>query len=111
MNRKGHCGFLIQAFCDARGKFLHCSACHSGGTRDASAFAGSVLCELLEGGALPAEYYVIGDEAYRAIAQFLVPWPGSQFDPFRDSFNYHLSLMSQVIERFFDMVLKQIGRA
>lgn len=109
MNRKGYYGFIVQAFCDARGKFLYCSACHSGGTHDASAFAGSALCELLEKGSLPAEYYVIGDEAYRATAQFLVPWSGRRLDSARDSFNYHLSLMRQVIERSFGMVLKRWG--
>lgn len=109
MNRKGYYGIVVQAFCDARGKFLYCSACHSGGTHDASAYAGSALCAALEQGLLPDHLYVIGDEAYRAAKQFLVPWSGRGLDPYRDSFNYHLSLMRQVIERSFGMVFKRWG--
>lgn len=60
MNRKGYYGIVVQAFCDARGKFLYVSASHAGGTHDSVAYEGSAVADALSRGMLPPEYYVIG---------------------------------------------------
>lgn len=108
-NRKGFFGIVAQAFCDSSMRFLYVSACHAGSTHDAVAFNGGALAEALRGGLLPEPYYVIGDEAYAASAQFLTPWSGRGLSPAKDAFNYHLSLMRQVIERAFGLLIRRWG--
>src|SRR3546814_19584132 len=79
--------------------------CHAGSTHDAVAFAGTALEEALTGKELPADYYIVDDEAYSATEQFLIPWSGSQLPVDKDSYNYHHSLMRQVIERVALVIL------
>src|SRR5690606_8592092 len=80
-----------------------------GGTHDSVAYKSSDLAEKIAADLLPKEYYVIGDDAYEASSQFLTPWPGRRLSPEKDSFNYHLSQMRQVVERSFGMLTKRFS--
>lgn len=99
----------MQAFCSARLEFLYVSACHAGSTHDAVAYDSTALADALSAGDLPAQYYVVGDEAYSATKQFLTPWSGRQLSVDKDSYNYHHSLMRQVIERAFGVLTRRWG--
>ena len=48
---------------------------------------------------LPRKYFLIGDEAFMCEKQFLVPYSGRGIGSVKDSFNFHLSVRRQVIER------------
>mmetsp|Transcript_20236 Transcript_20236/g.29052 ORF Transcript_20236/g.29052 Transcript_20236/m.29052 type:complete len:117 (-) Transcript_20236:50-400(-) len=50
-----------------------------------------------------------GDEAFVNTQQFLVPWSGRGLDPWKVSFNYHLSSMRQCIERSFSHLTQRWG--
>ena len=64
---------------------------------------------LLEQGRLPLPFYVIGDEAFICTNQFLVPWSGHGLDAWKDTFNFHLSVMRQCIERAFALLTQRWG--
>jgi hypothetical protein len=98
-NRKGVWGIVILAGCDANTRFDLWNACNTGSTTDCTAWDNSSLKSLIENGRLPYEYYFIGDEAFTCTNQFLVPWGGNGIGRAKDSFNYHLSVRRQVIER------------
>lgn len=109
-NRKGCFAIVCLAGCDASCRFTFFSAEHSGGTNDVMAWNMSRLKHWLERGNLPDDYYFIGDQAFVNTNQFLTPWPGSLQDDFaKDSFNYHLSLMRQCIERAFGLMVRRWG--
>jgi hypothetical protein len=63
----------------------------------------------LEEGMLPTPFYFIGDEAFVCSTQFLVPWSGHGLDAWKDSFNFHLSVMRQCIERAFALLTQRWG--
>lgn len=109
MNRKGKFALVVQAFVDSTTRFLFVSANHAGSTHDSVAFAGTSLAAHIENGRLPSDFYVIGDEAYVASEQFLTPWSGRNLSVEQDAFNYHLSLMRQVVERAFGITFKRWG--
>ncbi len=109
-NRKGFYGIVIMAGCDHHCRFNFFSAECTGATHDITAWEQSELKRILfDDKALPKPNYVIGDEAFTNLEQFLVPWSGRGLGPWRDSFNYHLSSMRQCIERAFGILTKRWG--
>jgi len=65
--------------------------------------------EIIMKNRLPNKYFFIGDEAFTCTKQFLVPYSGRGIGRDKDSFNYHLSVRRQVIERAFGMMVKRWG--
>jgi hypothetical protein len=108
-NRKGCYGIVVLAGCDANTKFLMFSCQSTGSTNDYLAWKWCTVKELLDEGHLPNQFYFIGDEAFINCNQFLVPWSGHSLDPWKSSFNYHLSAMRQCIERAFALLVKRWG--
>ena len=108
-NRKGMWGIVILAGCDARCKFHMWNNKNTGSTNDCTAWDNSALKERIEDGALPGNYYFIGDEAFVLQNNFLIPWGGTGIGSAKDSFNYHLSARRQVIERAFGILVKRWG--
>ena len=100
-NRKCGFGFIVLAASDIRGKFIFGTAKHSGSTNDIIAWQDSALYEAIEEGLLPAEYFIIGDEAFTCTNQVLSPWPGRGIGTWKDSFNFWLSHSRPCIERAF----------
>ncbi len=75
---------------------------NSGSTNDCIAWELSLLKKLvIDEGKLPAQFFLIGDEAFSCVNQFLVPYSGRGLGTWKDSFNFHLSAMRQVIEAQF----------
>lgn len=109
MNRKGYFGIVCLAMCDSQCRFTYFSANHAGSTHDAVAFNDSELIDILEKQLLPSEYFMISDEAFAIQDQFLTPWPGARLPSAHDSFNHHLSMMRQTIERSFGMLVRRWG--
>lgn len=109
-NRHGCWGLVVLAGCDARCKFTMFSCMNSGSTNDCIAWELSLLKRLInDEGRLPAQYFIIGDEAFSCTDQLLVPYSGRGLGVWKDSFNYHLSLMRQVIERAFAILTQRWG--
>ena len=109
-NRKGVWGIVILAGCDANTKFHLFSAKNTGSTNDCTAWDNCTLKRLIdEEGFLPVQYYFIGDEGFSCANQFLVPWGGKRIGHDKDSFNYHLSVRRQVIERAFGILTRRWG--
>jgi hypothetical protein len=108
-NRKGVWGIVILAGCDARTKFHLFSAKNTGSTNDCTAWDNSNLKKLIDEGFLPVQFYFIGDEGFSCTNQFLVPWGGNRIGHDKDSFNYHLSVRRQVIERAFGILTRRWG--
>ena len=108
-NRHECFGIVILAGCDAKTKFLMWSCKSTGSTNDVLAWEFCNFKTLLDNGKLPFKFYVIGDEAFVCTNQFLVPWSGRGLDPWKDSFNFHLSAMRQCIERAFALLVQRWG--
>jgi DDE superfamily endonuclease len=100
---------VVIAGCDANLKYHMFSCVSSGSTHDSMALEFSAFKTLLDDGFLPADYYIIGDEAFKCTDQFLVPWSGTGLGLWKDSFNFHLSRMRQVIERSFGVLTRRWG--
>jgi hypothetical protein len=58
---------------------------------------------------LPSKYFFIGDEGFTCEDQLVTPWSGTGIGAAKDSFNYHLSVRRQVIERAFGILTKRWG--
>ena len=108
-NRKGTFAVLAMGIADLKGKFLHFSCNHTGSTHDALAWDTNWLKQRIHDGGLPAEFFLIGDEAFSNTQQMLSPWPGTGIGDWKDSFNYHLSKCRQCVERAFGMLVRRWG--
>jgi hypothetical protein len=113
-NRKSCWAIVVLAGCDARLRFNMVSARSSGSTHDHIIWESSVLKRQLDeefknGSLRSTDYYVIGDEAFVCTNHLLTPWSGRNLDPYKDSFNYHLSSMRQCIERAFGLLTQRWG--
>jgi hypothetical protein len=98
-NRHGCWGLVVLAGCDARCRFTMFSCKNCGSTNDTVAWELSEMKHLLEQGRLPNRFFLIGDEAFTCTNVLLVPYSGRGLGAWKDSFNYHLSVMRQCIER------------
>jgi hypothetical protein len=59
---------------------------------------------------MPSKYYIVGDDAYCAAEQVVVPYPGNH--PFRDpydNFNFFQSSTRMSIECAFGMLVRRFG--
>ena len=108
-NRKDMFGIVVMAGCSSDTRFMMFSCISSGSTNDVIAWNMSNVKNALDEGRLPPKYYFIGDEAFSNTNQFLVPWSGHGLDPWKDSFNFHLSSMRQCIERAFGILTQRWG--
>lgn len=108
-NRHDCFGLVVLAGCDAQKRFLMLSCKNTGSTHDSQAWEMSRMKHALDNNELPEQYYFIGDEAFCCTNQFLVPWSGRGLDPWKDSFNFHLSSMRQTIECAFGMLTQRWG--
>ena len=73
---------------------------------DAVAFRKSSLQNVLD--RLPEGCYMLGDAAYAISDKLLVPYTGSQrADPYRDSFNFHLSQLRIRVEMSFGRLVQK----
>jgi len=109
-NRHGCWGLVVLAGCDARCRFTMFSCKNSGSTNDCIAWELSLLKKLIiDDHRLPAQFFLIGDEAFSCCNQLLVPYSGRGLGTWKDSFNFHLSAMRQVIERAFAILVQRWG--
>ena len=109
-NRKGFWGILVLAGCDSRCRFNMFSPMWPGATHDHLAWEMSKMKKIIEDQAsLPEPYYFIGDDAFVNTDKFLIPYAGRGLGDWKDSYNYHLSLMRQCIERAFGILTQRWG--
>lgn len=109
-NRKGLWGFTVLAGCDARTRFLMWCCNAKGSANDIMAWRQSAMfSEVFSKNLLPKKYFFIGDEAFINEDQFLTPYGGRGIGIPKDSFNYHLSVRRQTIERAFGILTKRWG--
>jgi len=108
-NRHDCWGLVVLAGCDARCNFTMFSCVNSGSTNDTIAWELSEVKRLLDINRLPNQFYLIGDEAFQCTNQLLVPYSGRGLGVWKDSFNFHLSVMRQCIERSFALLVQRWG--
>jgi hypothetical protein len=108
-NRHGCWGLVVLAGCDARCRFTMFSCINTGSTNDVTAWNMCDLKTLLMNGRLPEPYFLIGDEAFSCTNYLLTPYSGRGLGVWKDSFNYHLSVMRQCIERSFAILTQRWG--
>lgn len=109
-NRKGMWGLVVMAGCDHKCRFTMLSVVCPGSTNDSLAWRMTEIYRtVVEPGLLPAQYYIICDEAVSADESVLSPFGGRGLGKWRDSFNYHLSAMRQCIERAFGLLTRRFG--
>jgi hypothetical protein len=109
-NRHECWGLVVLAGCDANCIFTMFSCKSAGSTNDSIAWQLSELRRLIEEDKLlPNEYFIIGDEAFQCSEQLLVPYGGRGLGIWKDSFNYHLSVQRQCIERAFALLVNRWG--
>jgi hypothetical protein len=110
MNRKDFWGILVFAGCDHRCKFNMFSANYPGATNDSLAWPmTSFYNAVIAPGLLPRQYYIICDEAVSSTEEVLCPYGGKALGVAKDSFNFHLSVMRQCIERAFGILVQRWG--
>jgi hypothetical protein len=78
-------------------------------THDSTAYAVSDLAQAIREKKLASWAHIVLDEAYTNRPQELSPFKGRCLDVWRDSFNYHLSLHRQVVERAFGLLVQRWG--
>lgn len=108
-SRKGYYAFGLQAFVDSKCRFLSISSRCCASTHDSTAYFMTSLSKAIASGRLPSIYHIVLDEAYRCTDQELSPWKGRHLSVEKDSFNYHLSLHRQVVERAFGQLVQRWG--
>ncbi len=108
-NRKGFWGYSLQAFCDSSCKFTSISMRLYSSAYDGTAYRVSSMATKIREGKLPAWAHIVLDEAYICTNQELTPFKGRGLSDAQDSFNYHLSLQRQVIERAFGLLVGRWG--
>eukprot|EP00808_Paulinella_micropora_P029273 g38483.t1 len=82
----------------------------AGSTHDQLAYTVSGLDNMLK--RLPLKYYLVGDNGYIPHEYLLVPYKGKfirRIDPYKDSFNFHLSQLRIHVERAFGMLTARWG--
>jgi len=116
-NRKGFYSLNLQAMCDADRRFMFLGMDAQGSTHDSLAFEMSWLKIHLNGGKLPAGYWIAGDDAYLCTESLLTPFTASQLQSAQpsgmyiwvDSFNAHLTQCRNVIECAFGILVRRWG--
>jgi hypothetical protein len=107
--RKGYYAYALQAFVDSRCKFLSIASLLCASSHDATAYVMTALAHAIKNNQLPSQYHIVLDDAYTCTDQELTPWKGRSLSPDKDSFNYHLSLHRQVVERAFGLLIQRWG--
>ena len=107
--RKGYYAFGLQAFCDAKCRFLSICSKVCSSTHDATAYIVTTLKRLINEGHLPQQFHLVLDEAYPCLKQELSPWKGQNLPLEKDAFNMLLSKQRQCIERAFGILIKRWG--
>eukprot|EP00808_Paulinella_micropora_P010168 g38690.t1 len=82
----------------------------AGSTHDQLAYTVSGLDDMLK--RLPLKHYLVGDNGYILHEYLLVPYKGKfirRIDPYKDSFNFHLSQLRIHVERAFGMLTARWG--
>lgn len=109
-NRKGFFGIVVIAGCESNLRFNIFSPKCSGATHDSLAWeVASAKHLIIDDKKLPADFVIIGDEAFVTSEQLWTPWSGHGLDEWKDAFNYHLSAMRQCIERAFALLTQKWG--
>jgi DDE superfamily endonuclease len=109
-NRKGMFGLVVLAGCDHKCRFLMFSCKFPGSTNDCLAWQMTKFnVDVISKGLLPAQYYIICDEAVSCTEDVLSPYGGVGLGATKDSFNFHLSVMRQCIERAFGILTRRWG--
>ena len=100
----------LQAICNSNHEFIWFDMSSVGSTHDATAAAMTALAEKLEGGHLPAHFWLAGDDAYSAtVEQVVTPYPGRNLQAHRDNFNFWLSNSRITIECAFGIFVNRWG--
>jgi hypothetical protein len=107
--RKSYYAYGMQAFVDASCRFVSISMKMCSSTHDSTAYAVSDLAGSIREGKLASWAHIVLDEAYTNRTQELSPFKGRCLDVWRDTFNYHLSLHLQVVERAFGLLVQRWG--
>ena len=104
-----HYAYGMQAFVDSSCKFLGISMKMCASTHDSTAYLVSDLSDAIRAGRLASWAHIVLDEAYTNTTQELSPYRGRNLDVWKDSFNYHLSLHRQCVERAFGILVQRWG--
>jgi hypothetical protein len=99
----------MQAFVDSKTKFLSISSKLCSSVHDSTAYIVSDVSHAIKEGKLPKWAHIVFDEAYTCTDQELSPFKGRDLNIWKDSFNYHLSLHRQVVERAFGILIQRWG--
>ncbi|CAB1109761.1 unnamed protein product [Ectocarpus sp. CCAP 1310/34] len=105
-HKKGF-GMNFQAVCNARYKITAWTMNCPGSCNDRTAFKHSGFERVLK--TLPKGAYIVGDGAYPASDQVLVPYPGTTLTPSQDSYNFYQSQARIFIEQAFGNMVKTWG--
>jgi hypothetical protein len=107
--RKGYFAYGMQGFVDDRCRFLSISMKVCSSTHDSTAYLLSDLSAAIRAGKLPEWAHIVLDEAYPCRQQELSPFRGRSLEVWQDSFNCHLSLHRQCVERGFGLMWQRWG--
>ena len=82
----------VQAICDANRNFLWVDTNSRGPSHDVTALLRTDLARAMAAGTMPAQYHIVGDDAYKsALAQCITPYPGVDLPAYKDNANFFIS--------------------
>ncbi|CAB1107655.1 unnamed protein product [Ectocarpus sp. CCAP 1310/34] len=105
-HKKGF-GMNFQGVCNARYEIIAWTMNCPGSCNDRTAFKHSVFGTVLK--TLPPGAYIVGDAAYPASDQVLVPYPGTSLTRSQDAYNFYQSQARISIEQAFGIMVKTWG--
>jgi hypothetical protein len=103
---KGY-GLNAQVVCDQKLCNISMSIMCPGKTNDVNAYRHLKTSDFIE--ALPAGYFVVGDNAYVNSDHLLVPYPGENIPDDEDAFNFFLSQLRIRVENTFAHLVAKWG--
>ena len=103
-NRKVPWAVVYQVICDAHTRVMWASCHNIGNTNDHMAFGCSGLASRLAANPVPWPYYLLGDDAYKAFASIVTPFPGTSLTVSEDAFNFYHKRTRITVERCFGII-------
>lgn len=106
---EGYYAYGMQAFVDSNCKSINISMQVCFSTHDSTDHILSGLSKAIRNERVPSWAHIVLDEAYVNTPQELSPYKEDNLGVYEDSFNFHLSLHRQVVERAFGILVGRWG--
>lgn len=106
-NYKKHNSIILFALVDHDYRFTFIEVGSNGSMSDSTVFQRSSLFKALEGGLLPTDGVILGDDAFALKEYLMKPYGGQLLDNEKKVFNYRLSRARRIVENAFGILVSR----